>query len=89
MTGPGRVGIDPETGLRRRRHGVSSVPTSSILHGASAIPTLHSLSDYWRSGEDPGDSNFPEDMAVLILSEHQIKYLGILYSQRYPLYFGK
>ena len=32
VTGPGRVGIDPETGMRRRRHGVSSVPTSSILH---------------------------------------------------------
>ena len=80
MTGPGRVGIDPETGLRRRRHGVSSVPTSSILHGASAVPTLHSHSDYRRSGEDPGDSNFPEGMAVLILSDHQNKYGQWAYS---------
>jgi len=31
VTGPGRVGIDPVTGQRRRRPGVSSVPTSSIL----------------------------------------------------------
>jgi len=32
VTGPGQVGFDPVTGARRRRSGISSVPTSSILN---------------------------------------------------------
>ena len=31
VTGPGQTGLDPLTGARRRRSGISSVPTSSIL----------------------------------------------------------
>ena len=32
VTGPAQVGFDPVTGARRRRSGISSVPTSSILN---------------------------------------------------------
>lgn len=32
VTGHGQVGLDPVTGARRRRSGISSVPTSSILN---------------------------------------------------------
>ena len=32
VTGPGQVGFDPVTGARRRRSGISSVPTSAILN---------------------------------------------------------
>ena len=31
VTGPGMTGLDPVTGARRRRSGISSVPTSTIL----------------------------------------------------------
>ena len=35
VTGPGQTGLDPVTGARRRRSGISSVPTSVILPDTS------------------------------------------------------
>lgn len=61
VTGHGVTGLDPVTGARRRRSGISSVPTSAILHDTSH--TSHSRSEvyeYETSDEDDSDSDEEE-----------------------------
>jgi hypothetical protein len=57
VTGPGQVAFDPITGARRRRTGISSVPTSVILPDgretrAAAVTEDVSVVEYEAESED-------------------------------------
>jgi len=64
VTGPGRVGVDPVTGVRRRRPGVSSIPTSSIL------PEQHQSGSSSGSASGATPIQSPEDSVVEYESDY-------------------
>jgi len=63
VTGAGQSGVDPVTGARRRRTGVSSVPTSSIL------PEHHA-----RTTDDTEEKSGEADQETQDLVEYEYDY---------------
>ena len=61
VTGHGVTGLDPVTGARRRRSGISSVPTSAILNDTSHSHNKGDVYEYETSDEDDSDSEEEDD----------------------------
>ena len=66
VTGPGQVGFDPVTGARRRRTGISSVPTSVILPDSPRAPPrpredLSPVEEYEAESEEEEEDGTPEE----------------------------
>merc|ERR1711973_86115 len=67
MGGPGQTGYDPATGVRRRRSGISSVPTSAILpnvpdsSSSSRAETTRNVVEYETSDDSEDDGDFNDD----------------------------
>ena len=83
VTGPGQTGLDPLTGARRRRSGISSVPTSSILPDTSQPgQTSRDVVEYetsdsegdldgWEDGEEEADRVIRQPSVLRKLTGHR------------------
>jgi hypothetical protein len=65
VTGPGQVAFDPVTGARRRRTGISSVPTSVILPDTPPPPPppqhASAVEEYEAESEEEEEDSLRED----------------------------
>ena len=83
VTGPGNTGYDPATGVRRRRSGISSVPTSAILpdtrpRGAGAASGEDTVVEYETSDESFGEDEAEDELGPEGGSDRVIKQPRIL-----------
>ena len=85
VTGPGNTGYDPATGVRRRRSGISSVPTSAILPdtrprgaGAGAASGEDTVVEYETSDESFGEDEAEDELGPEGGSDRVIKQPRIL-----------
>ena len=83
VTGPGNTGYDPATGVRRRRSGISSVPTSAILpdtgpRGAGAASAEDTVVEYETSDESFGEDEAEDELGSEGGSDRVIKQPRIL-----------